>query len=162
MRKLFLNKKPVVYGILLFVAALLALFAIKARADQDLYLEGGYAVVRGETPAVGLTIACKLCGPVNTDYEFGFDLIGESTHHQSNRNNIQVRAQIVDGYKNAELGLGMYYQSQPGEYVCDFGFHLMARYRFTDRIALQWRHSSSAGSCEPNAGRDLLMASWRF
>ena len=162
MNRLFLNKKPVVYGIGVFVIALLVLFAFKARADQTLEFEAGSALVRGETPAVGITIACKLCGPVSTDYEIGFDLIGESEHRQHNPNNIQVRAQIVDGYKNVELGIGFYYQNQPGEYVCGWGFHLLARYWISGRFAVQWRHSSSAGSCDPNAGRDLLTIGYRF
>ena len=75
---------------------------------------------------------------------------------------IQVHAQIVDGWKRAEMGLGFYYQNVPQEYSCQFGFHLLARYRVTERISVQWRHSSSAGSCLPNAGRDLVTVGWRF
>src|SRR5690606_25611750 len=143
MKRLFRNPKPALYAILLFVACLLLLFAISSRAaEQTLTLEAGSAIVRGETPTIGRNSACLRCGPIDTDYEFGFDLIGESTYHGENPNAIQVHAQLVDGWKRAELGLGFYYQNSPGAYVCDFGFHLLARYRFTDRIAAQWRHSS--------------------
>lgn len=158
--KLFQNPGRVVIGIIVFVAALVALFAIAARADepnrQTLTLEAGSAMLRGETPTLGFTVACKLCGPVNTDYEYGFELIGTSSHYRDNPNVIQLHAQIVDGWKNFEMGLGFYWQNVATEYVCREGFHLLARYRFTERIALQWRHSSSGGSCKPNAGRDLL------
>lgn len=160
--RLFRNPKPAVYGIVVFVILLIALWATHARADQTLALEGGSAMLRGETQVLGVTIGCPGCGPVGTDYEFGFDLIGESTHRAYNPNVIQVRAQLVDGWKRAELGLGFYWQNVETEYVCQFGFHLLARYRFSDRIALQWRHSSSGSSCLPNTGRDAVTIGWRF
>jgi len=162
LNRLFRNSKPAVYGILAFVLVLLVLWSVHARADQALTLEAGSAMIRGETPTVGVTVNCGRCGPINTDYEFGFDLIAESTHYRYNPNVIQVRAQLVDGYKRFEAGIGFYYQNVPTEYVCQFGFHLMTRFRISDRIALQWRHSSSAASCTPNAGRDLLTLGWSF
>lgn len=160
--RLFRNSPRAVAAILVFVVALLVLFAVRARAEQTLAFEGGAAVLRGETPAVGLTVGCPRCGPVGTDYEFGFDLVGDSHDYEDDPNVIQVRAQIVDGWRRAELGLGFYWQNVETEYVCQFGFHLLARYRFTGRLAAQWRHSSSAGSCRPNYGRDLLVVSYRF
>lgn len=160
--KLFKNKKAVIYGIIVFLSLLILLFSIRARAEQELYIEAGAAVLRGETPTLGFTIACKECGPVNTDYEFGFELMGASEYYRDNPNVIQLHAQIVDGWKKFEMGLGFYYLNQPIEYTCEFGFHLMARYKFNDRFAVQWRHSSSAGSCVPNAGRDLFTIGYRF
>lgn len=162
MNRLFRNGRQAVYYIAAFVVLLLALFAVKARAEQTLELEAGSAMLRGETPVLGLTIACKECGPVRTDYEFGFELIGESSHYLDNPNVIQVHGQLVDGWRNFEMGLGFYFQNVPTEYVCQFGFHLLARYRVSSRFALQWRHSSSGSSCIPNAGRDLLTLGYRF
>lgn len=162
MGRLFRNPKPAVYAIVAFVVLLVILWAIPSRADQTLALEGGSAMLRGETPVMGVTIGCPGCGPVGTDYEFGFDLIGESTHRAYNPNVIQVRAQLVDGWKRAELGLGFAYFNVEHEFTCRFTFHLMARYRFTDRLALQWRHSSSGSSCLPNTGRDAVTIGWRF
>ena len=160
--KLFRNDKPVVYAIVAFVALIVLLFSVKARADQNLTIEAGSAMLRGATPTLGFNWSCERCGPVDTDWEAGFELIGESRHFRDNPNVIQVHGQIVDGWKRAELGLGFYYQNQATEYVCRHGFHLLARFRFTDRLAAQWRHSSSAGSCIPNAGRDLLTLGWSF
>lgn len=162
MNRLFRNPKGAVYGIAAFVIILIVLWSVKARADQTFAIELGSAMVRGETPVLGLTIACKECGPVRTDYEFGFDLIGESSHYRDNPNVIQVRAQLVDGWRRFEAGIGFYYQNVPTEYVCQFGFHLLARFKFGERIAMQWRHSSSGSSCTPNVGRDLLTIGWRF
>lgn len=162
MMRLFRNPKGAVYGILVFVMALLLLFAIRARAEQTLAVEAGAAVLRGQTPAIGLTGACVQCGPVGTSWEYGFDLIGDSHDYADNPNVIQLRGQIVDGWRRAEIGLGFYWQNVETEYVCDFGFHLLARWRFANRLSAQWRHSSSAGSCRPNVGRDLLTVSYRF
>lgn len=162
MGRLFRNHKSALYLIGAAILVLLVLWSVHARAEQTFEFEAGSAMLRGETPVIGLTIACKECGPVNTDYEFGFDMIGSSHHYRDNPNVIQVRAQLIDGWKRFEMGLGFYYQNIPSEYVCQFGFHLLARYRLAERLALQWRHSSSGSSCRPNAGRDLLTASWRF
>lgn len=162
MPRLFRNRKPVLYAIIAFCIGLVILYSCESRAEQTLELEAGSAMLRGETPTLGFNIACKECGPVRTDYEFGFELIGESSYYRDNPNVIQIHAQLVDGWKKFEMGLGFYWQNVAHEYTCDFGFHLLARYRFNDRVALQWRHSSSAGSCRPNAGRDLLTLGVRF
>lgn len=156
------NPRVILWIVVAFVAGLVVLFSVKARADQTLALEAGSTVLRGETPTLGFNVGCPGCGPVGTDYEFGFELIGKSSHYRDNPNVIQLHAQIVDGWKRFELGLGFFWQNVPQEYTCDFGFHLLARYRFTDRLAVQWRHSSSAGSCRPNAGRDLVSVGWQF
>ena len=68
MNRRFRNPKAAVYLILAFVALLLLLFSVSARA-QDLHLEAGSAVLRGEPPTFGLNAKCPECGPVLTDYE---------------------------------------------------------------------------------------------
>lgn len=160
--ELFRNPKKAKILIATFIVAFLVLLAVKARADQDLTFEVGSAILRGPTPTLGFTVTCRECGPVGTDYEYGFELIGESTYHGSNPNVIQVRGALVDSWWNVELGLGFFYQNVETEYVCQQGFHLLLRYRFTERLSLQARHSSTAGSCQPNTGRDLLTLGWRF
>jgi hypothetical protein len=161
--RLFDNPKEVVCGIICFVAFLVLLFSCEARSEQTLTLEAGSAVLRGTTPTFGFTVGCPGCGPVGTDWEAGFELIGESRFRDREQPNvIQVHAQLVDGWRRAELGLGFYYQNVRTDYVCQFGFHLLARYRVSQRIAVQWRQSSSGGSCEPNTGRDLVSLSVRF
>ncbi len=160
--RLFRNSPRTVIAIVAFVLALLALFAVRARAEQTLAVEAGAAVLRGQTPAIGLTIGCPLCGPVGTSYEFGFDLVGDSHEYSESPNAIGPRAMIVDGWRRAELGLGFQWWNVETGYTCQFTFALLARYRFTGRLAAQWRHSSSAGSCRPNTGRDLLTVSYGF
>lgn len=160
--RLFRNARGTVIAILVFVAALLVLFAVRARAEQTLAVEAGAAVLRGQTPAIGLTVGCPQCGPVGTSYEFGFDLVGDSHDYGESPNAIGPRVMLVDGWKQAELGLGFQWWNVETGYTCQFTFALLARWRFTDRLAAQWRHSSSAGSCRPNTGRDLLTVSYGF
>lgn len=141
---------------------MLLLFSVKSRAEE-LYFDAGSAMVRGETATVGLNVAWKEQGPVNTDYELGFKLIGDSDFkgkHQSNQ--FVVHGLIVDGWKNLEMGMGFAYFNVPSDYACQFTYSMLARYRFTQRIHTQWQHFSTAGSCSPNYGRDLLTIGWRF
>lgn len=161
MKKLFDNEKKVVYAIVAFVVLLLTLFAVKSRGS-DLTFEGGSAMVRGYTPTVGLAVHWPQAGPVNTDWEAGFLLSGQSTNKEENSNAFTVYGMIVDGYGPFEMGLGFAYTNTEWEYTCHETAALMARWKFNPRVAFQWRHFSSAGSCKPNAGRDFATLSWRF
>lgn len=163
MAKLFRNPKSVVYLIVAFVLALLLLFALHARAESTLQVEGGAAVLRGYTPALGLSIQWPRAGPADTDYELGFMLIGDGTYDDEDFGNQVVwYGMLWDGYRQIELGLGAAYFNVESPFTCDFTFALGARWRITERVSAQWRHYSTAGSCQPNTGRDLLTAAWRF
>ena len=160
--KLFRNNWQTVVVIVSFVLLFLFLLGKEARGEE-LYFDAGSAVVRGYTPTVGLTIAWKNEGPVNTDYELGFRLIGDSKFKGEDQSNQFVAyGMLVDGWKKAEMGMGFAYFNVETEYNCQVTFSLLARYRFTDRIHTQWHHFSTAGSCRPNYGRDLLTIGWRF
>ena len=129
--RLFRNPKGAVYGIIAFVAAAADAVRDQARAEQTLQFEAGAAVLRGETPAIGLTIGCPGCGPVGTNYEFGFDLVGDSHDYSESPNSIGPRVMMVDGYKKLALGLGFQWWNVETGYTCQFTFALMARYRAT-------------------------------
>lgn len=161
--RLFRNPKSAVYLIVAFVLALLVLFAIKARADSTLQVEGGAAVLRGYTPTLGLSIQWPQAGPAQTDYELGFMLIGDGTYDDEDFGNQVVwYGMLWDGYRQIELGLGAAYFNIESPFTCQFTFTLGARWRVTERVSAQWRHYSTAGSCQPNTGRDLATVSWRF
>jgi hypothetical protein len=159
--KLFNNKKTVLAAIIVFVGIFFSLLAIKARSEE-IYVLGGSAIVRGESPTLGLNIAWKEQGPKNTDYELGFYLIGESEHYRDNSNQVVVFGNLVDGYKKFEMGLGFAYFNNQSEYTCQTTFSLLARWKFSSRFHVQAHHFSSAGTCTPNAGRDLLLIGYRF
>lgn len=163
MKKILVNNLYTTIAVVIFIIMMLVLFFYPSRGDaSELEFEGGSAMVRGYTPTIGLNINFPRQGPVNTDYEVGFLLSGQSEHHRENPNAFTGYALIVDGYKNFEAGLGFAYTNVEWEYTCQLTAALMARWRFTDRFAAQWRHFSSAGSCRPNAGRDFLTFTFRF
>ena len=160
--RLFRNPKGAVYLIAAFVLALLLLFAIKSEGSE-LQVEGGAAVLRGYTPTIGLSIQWPDQGPAGTDYEFGFLLIGDGNYDGAEfGNQVTWYAMLWDGYRAVELGLGAAYTTVENPFACQTTFSLGARWRFSERASAQWRHFSSAGSCQPNVGRDLLTLSWRF
>jgi hypothetical protein len=69
---------------------------------------------------------------------------------------------LWDGYRAVELGIGAAYFNVESPFTCQTTFALGARWRITKRLATQWRHYSTGGSCQPNSGRDLATVSWRF
>lgn len=161
-KRLLRNPIVAVIGIVIFVLTFLFLLSKPSRAS-DIYFDAGSAVVRGYTPTVGLNIVWNEAGPANTDYELGFKLIGESEYKGVDQSNqFVVHGMLVDGYRDAELGIGFAYFNVESDYNCQMTFSLLARYRFTERIHTQWHHFSTGGSCMPNYGRDLLTIGWRF
>jgi len=162
MKDIFNLPKSIKWLVVLAVIAFLTFLSFSSRGSE-LYLDAGSAIVRGETPVLGLNIAWKNAGPVNTDYELGFKLIGQSDYKgKPQTNQFALHALLVDGYKNFEMGMGFAYFNVPSNYTCQENFSIMVRWRFTDRIHLQGQHYSSAGSCKPNVGRDLVTLGWRF
>jgi len=160
--KLFNNPRSIRWIIVGALAIFIALLSVKSRGEE-LYFDAGSAVVRGYAPTLGLNIAWKEAGPVNTDYELGFKLIGQSEYrdvHQSNQ--FVIHGMLVDGYKNFEMGMGFAYFNVPSDYACQETFTILTRWRFTPRIHAQYQHYSSGGSCKPNVGRDLFTLGWRF
>lgn len=126
---------------------------------QTLSLEAGIAT--GEVPALGVTVG-GLAGPVGAHYELGFDFVGDSHDYASSPNAIGPRAMLVKTWGKAEAGLGFQWWNVETEQSCQFTFALLARWRFTERWAAQWRHASSANSCRPNQGWNLFTVGYRF
>jgi hypothetical protein len=159
---LFRNPKSAQIGIVIFVLLLLLLFAVKSRGSE-LQVEGGAAVLRGYTPALGLSIQWPDAGPAGTDYELGFMLVGDGSYNEVDFGNQVVwYGMLWDGYRAVELGIGAAYFNVESPFTCQFTFALGARWRFARRVSAQWRHYSTAGSCQPNSGRDLATISYRF
>jgi Lipid A 3-O-deacylase (PagL) len=160
--KLLRNPKSALYLVAAFVILLLMLFAMRARGSE-LQLEGGSAVIRGYTPTIGLSIQWPDKGPVGTDYELGFMLIGDGDYNGVEfSNQVGWYAMLWDGYRAVELGIGAAYFNVESPFTCQTTFALGARWRITKRIATQWRHFSTGGSCQPNSGRDIASVAFRF
>jgi len=160
--RLLRNPKSSLYLVAAFVILLLLLFARHSRASE-LQLEGGAAVLRGYTPTLGLSIQWPDAGPVGTDYELGFLLIGDGSFNgQEFGNQVAWYGMIWDGYRSVELGIGAAYFNVESPFTCQQTFALGARYRINDKFSAQWRHFSTGGSCDPNTGRDIASIAWRF
>lgn len=161
MKKLFDNPKKVVVAIVIFVLIFLAMLWNDAKAESEVSFQGGSAVVKGPTPAVGLNLKWPEAGPGTTDWEAGFLLSGQSEFRGEQPNTVSVYGMLVPSWKRFETGLGFAYHNNAWSYSCQETFALMAGYR-GERLSLRWMHFSSAGSCKPNPGRDFVVASWRF
>jgi hypothetical protein len=153
--------KGVVYIVAMFVALYLLLLAHDARADSEMRVQAGSAVLRGETPFLGLNVKWPDAGPGTTDWEAGFLLSGASDHRKHNPQAVTAYGMLVPNYGPFELGVGFAYTNNEWEYTCQGTFALMAGY-MRSRWSLRWMHFSSAGSCLPNSGRDFIAAGWRF
>jgi hypothetical protein len=164
MFKLFRNPRAVVILIGIFLIAFLASLATKCRAETATF-EVGRAIIHGETPAIGLNITFGEQYGVGHDlqdfnYQCGLLLIGANG---PNSNQIAAQCLVVDGFGRFDLGLGLAALQNSDQWNSGrVNFALMARYRFTERMSLTYRHISNAGTHLPNIGRDMIFAAWTF
>ena len=157
------NPRKAQIAIFVFVLLLLGTFATQCRAEPIMQFEGGSTVVRGYTPAIGLTVIWPEAGPLDADFQCGIQLIGTSDYRSDNPNQAAVQCLVVDGYKKLDLGIGIVALQNTDDYNGSHAnFSLMAGYRFTDKIGVIYRHWSNAGSVDPNLGRDMVLLTYRF
>lgn len=165
LRRLFRNPDKAIVGIAIFLAVLLALFSCESRgAESELRFSAGSTVARGIAPVIGFDILWPHAGPVNTDYEFGMKLVGQSTYDGVEQaNNIMTHLALVDGWRNFGAGFGIAYVSNVDRYNGGHqNFWLMLKWDPSKRVRVQYEHVSCAGSCSPNLGRDMVTVGWRF
>lgn len=61
------------------------------------------------------------------------------------------------------LGLGVAYFNETNRALgSNFAFSLLVRYDFSDRLSVNIRHFSNAGSVRPNMGQDMLTFGYSF
>ena len=162
-RRITSNPGKAQLGILVFILLLLGGFATQCRAEPVMQFEGGSTIVRGYTPAIGLTIIWPEAGPLDADFQCGIQLVGTSEYRSDNPNQAAVQCLVVDGYKKLDLGIGVVALQNTDDYNGSHAnFSLMAGYRFTDKFGVIYRHWSNAGSVDPNLGRDMLLVTYRF
>lgn len=149
-----------------FLIALIGFLSCYSQQAEgsELRFETGAAMLRGWTPALGISAYYVDVGPGYTDLELGVDLVGESTHRKLPQSNTATVYGMVwaNGGPRVQLGLGLAFTQGEQTYTCDKTFALGARYQHSRRLSVQWRHFSSADTCQPNTGRDLLTVSWRM
>lgn len=180
--RLFPHNNAMRVTILVFVGIFLIALATRIATAAEVRFEAGSAVVRGETPTLGLTVSTP--GPLDTSIEAGFNLVGSSTYPEgsctlvsgdsldrvracstgrSNPNQIFLHATLVDGFGPVDVGLGIATMQNEDAYNSgNIQFTLLLRWNITSRLSLGVRHFSNSGTSKPNTGRDLAVLAWRF
>lgn len=140
----------------------------KAKA-ADLDIMAGSTIVRGPTGVIGMNVRFPEVVANYATLSIGFDIIGQSLYgcmHNTlcNNNQAVVHAQVVAPLPSKfELGIGVAHLQHADSYNCgsiDFSLSIQ-RPVYRDSF-LRYQHFSSAGTCSPNGGRDILMLGWRF
>ena len=156
---LFHNPRSVIYLIAAFLLLLLAAFATRCRS-AEMAFEAGRAILHGEAPSIAFSLSFANEGRQDFNYECGLVLNGS---YDRGPNNFGAQCLAVDGFRRFDLGLGLVYlQNVDVLNGSHLNFSLLARYRFTDRWSLTYRHWSNAGSTQINVGRDMLLISMRL
>lgn len=150
--------------ILVFVLIMIGAWATKCHGETTLNLDSGSTYLRGGAPVLGVTLGFPKAGPIDTDYECGVIIIGNSNlegKHEGNQ--VATRCMMVDGFKKFDIGLGVAYLWVVDDYNgSHVNFNLMMGYNITPRMKVMVMHFSNLGTTQPNIGRDLLLGRYRF
>lgn len=158
------NRKSQI-GVAIVLVLLIAAFATQCQAESYAQFGYGRTVSRGETGVLDLSIVWPDAGPKEADLAVGATFIGQSTlYGLPQRNQFAWYAQVIDGFKDFEVSLGVAYMQNEDIYnSCHLQFLLGLGYRFrTLPITARLQHFSNGSTCSPNKGRDMLVLAWRF
>jgi hypothetical protein len=164
MNRLFRNPPGAVIGIAVFILLLILGALNTCSAESVLQMEVGSAVIRGETPAVGITVTWPEAGPGDADFECGLALVGEYTFKGvTYANQAALQCLLVEHLGKLDVGIGaVMLQNADALNGSRGNFSLKLGWRFDDLWQAQWRHWSNAGTRYPNYGRDMLLVTRRF
>jgi Lipid A 3-O-deacylase (PagL) len=139
-------------------------------APAELEIQFGSTIVRGPTGVMGMNLRFPDVVAHYATLNFGFNIIGQSSWKCTNNtlcndNQAVVMAQIVAPLpKGFELGIGVAHLQHADDFNCgpiDFSLSLEHPF-FWDNIFWRYQHYSSAGTCSPNEGRDMIEIAYRF
>jgi hypothetical protein len=158
------NSIGVTLILVVFIAAFLVGASECSAAEPVLQLEGGATVIRGPATGLGLTVKWPQAGPRSADFACSLFLIGQyEVKGVEQANQAIAHCQLVTHIKRLDFGIGpAFLQNTDAINGSHFNFALMLGYRVTDRLSIQWRHWSNAGTKSPNSGRDAVMVGWAF
>lgn len=160
------NKTAVKIVLITAIVCFLAgFFVTKCQGAERMDFVAGSAVVRGSAGAFGLNV-CEVKAIANfADLCGGFLLISDSTWRgQYSDYQSMVHAQVVaHAWGGFELGIGAARLQHDDAYNSGrINFSLSLEHRIYRNLYVRYQHLSNAGTSKPNAGRDLLLAAWRF
>lgn len=147
----------------LFVCLFILTFLPRCSRAAEFEAQVGSKIVRGETWSAAALIYWPRVVADKADIRCRILLYGPSTFHGEQAQNAQVGCQLLSGWRRIDLGLGVQEMMRGDAYNAGgMVFWLTARYRFTDHFALEYSHSSNAGTKDPNYGSDFVFAAWKF
>ena len=147
-----------------FVVVLFAYFGCEAaRADSSVFVEAGGTVLSGETSKGVALILGQEFGRWELSGGYVSYQICRCNYPEDLEPNIFVQGQRVVELGPTALGIGMaYFQNTNRALGKNLTWSLMMQWNVNDRLALQFRHWSNAGSGKPNLGQDLISIAYRF
>jgi len=150
----------------LFVIILLVAFCHEARSQVS--IEAGPTILSGE-PAEGGALILSERFNDRWEVQVGYlseqyvDTCGRPDCQFDIRENIFLGGQRVVGWERFKLGIGMAaFQNINRALGCRVNFNLLIEWRWSAHVVSRIRHFSSAGSCTPNMGQDMVTLGWRF
>lgn len=158
-------KKPATYLILGFIILLIWMFTQEAKADTSMEVAPESTFISGEAHSgTALFVTERFQGK----YDVGIALSTQLQCRPKNCNRLDsptnqgVYFQRVVSYGKFEMGLGVsYWHNTTAAWSSHTPFALHMGYNF-NRTTLRWRHFSTGGSSDRNAGWDLLTLAWNF
>jgi hypothetical protein len=177
--------------VVFFIALFILTFLPRCSRAAEFEAQAGAKIVRGETWAAAALLYFPDVVPNKADVRCRILLYGPSNlgpvtvpavttvHHsgpltftdttpayqmdRSQDQNAQVGCQLLSGYKHWRLGLGVQNIMRTDlQNAGGMAFWLTARYEFTHHFAVEYSHSSNAGTKQPNLGSDFALLAWRF
>lgn len=146
----------------LLIAALLA--AMPVIADTSLRVEAGSAVIHGVKPAASVVLDWT---PVYHQSSANDTVTAKSleigiTGIADEQRQYLAHAMGVVRYDSWGLGLGAAYLDHEDKYLAGT-VQAAALLRYSHgNFSITYRHFSNFGTREPNIGRDIIAAGWRF
>jgi hypothetical protein len=162
------NPVPAKRALALIIFGFIAFFAINYARAAEVEIMGGGAAIRASTSWMGMKVIAPDIAGEGGDVGCGFRIIGASIYHDTWAApqvvvDCQVFARMEDRVK---IGVGIARLQHADPFNClapgGINFSLSAQGRVWEQLWIGWFHQSSAGSCEPNLGRDLIGVSWVF
>jgi len=154
-------------GVSIVVLLLIAALATKCQAADR---KGAYAqfgvgyTLRGDSSVLDLAVI-KPDVVRDADIEMGLTFYSASELYDLPQGpNFAWRVQLVDGFGNFDVGLGIAVLPKSDIYnTGTLNFSLSLGYRFQRiPVTVSLRHLSNGGTSSPNKGRDALTISYRF
>ncbi len=162
-RKLEAAVKPIV---LISALLLLVFYGFSREARADVSLEAGATFLSGEYAKGQTMILSEKFDRYSVSVGYITDqvVIDRSKTRNELRANIFLQAmRHVNITEKFNLGVGVaYFNGTNRALGSNFTIALLVRYDLSDRLSLNIRHYSNAGSAPPNMGQDMITVGYTF